>query len=327
VERALAAIGRAPVDYSAQLNMPFDPSLAAVQAVRIILTQLFRIMEQNESGMLTDLDSEFLHDFRVAVRSGRTVLMQLREALVQVDDARLRDDFRWLGEITGPLRDLDVWLIRLDEREAALTEADRLPLQPLHKLIREARKRAYRNLLRNLGSDRYIQLKLHVESVLEDLQQKQASAPTISVKELADRRIGKLYLRVLHQGRALKGQSSAEPEAWHDLRKTCKKLRYMLNFFRSLYAPAVVKQQIKLLKKLQNQLGAIQDVQVQLQTLGEWRATLAKKQQAAATLIALDRLADEIRQSGTAGDAHFAKCFAAFASKRNHKQMQRMIGS
>jgi CHAD domain-containing protein len=81
------------------------------------------------------------------------------------------------------------------------------------------------------------------------------------VTELADARIWKMYRRVMKEGAAIDDDSPAE--ALHELRITCKKLRYLLEFFQSLYPPKRIGRLVKTLKSFQNVLGEFQDTEVQ----------------------------------------------------------------
>ena len=81
------------------------------------------------------------------------------------------------------------------------------------------------------------------------------------IHELASRRILKMYKRVLKEGRAIGPETS--PEHLHELRKSCKKLRYLIEFFVSLYSKNSAKAVIKSLKLLLDNLGNYQDLEVQ----------------------------------------------------------------
>ena len=59
-------------------------------------------------GTIADVDSEFLHDFRVAVRRTRSLQRQLEPVFPPEPLAHFRSEFRWLQQATGPVRDLDV---------------------------------------------------------------------------------------------------------------------------------------------------------------------------------------------------------------------------
>ena len=50
-------------------------------AAKYIFSHLLKTMKDNEPGTIADTDSEFLHDFRVAVRRTRAGLSQLKGVL------------------------------------------------------------------------------------------------------------------------------------------------------------------------------------------------------------------------------------------------------
>ena len=68
----------------------------------------------------------------------------------------------------------------------------------------------------------------------------------------------------------------APADAFHALRKRGKKMRYALEFFRSLYPDEEVKPLIKQLKGVQQVLGDYQDFEVQAQTLETHAAQMTK---------------------------------------------------
>ena len=75
---------------------------------------------------------------------------------------------------------------------------------------------------------------------------------------VAAKRIRKAYRRVAHR----ESLSGLEVEVLHRLRIDCKKLRYLLEFFRSLYPAREAAPLIKSLKSLQSVLGEIHDLAV-----------------------------------------------------------------
>ena len=92
-------------------------------------------MRANEAGVRAALDTEFLHDYRVAVRRTRSALSQLKGVFDPSRLAPFRKEFAWLGEVTGPLRDLDVYLLTLPDYRSELPVASRHDLDPLEQLL------------------------------------------------------------------------------------------------------------------------------------------------------------------------------------------------
>ena len=109
-------------------------------------------------------------------------------------------------------------------------------------------------------------------------------------------------------GKAIDDDSPAED--LHELRKVGKELRYLLEFFASLYPPEVVKPFVKSLKGLQDQLGRFQDHEVQANKLRE----LAPEVKDPMTLMAMGVLVDRFIKDEALARLEFADRFAAFAS-------------
>ena len=66
-------------------------------------------MRDNLPGTIGDVDTEFLHDVRVAVRRTRSLLKLGRPALPAHVREAWEPQFKWLGDLTTPVRDLDVY--------------------------------------------------------------------------------------------------------------------------------------------------------------------------------------------------------------------------
>ena len=67
-----------------------------------VLLHLLSAMRANEEGTLRDLDTEFLHDFRVAVRRTRSALSQIKDVLPAEIEERYRAEFGWLDRSPAP---------------------------------------------------------------------------------------------------------------------------------------------------------------------------------------------------------------------------------
>ncbi len=128
------------------------------------------------------------------------------------------------------------------------------------------------------------------------------------IPEVANQRIRKIYRRVLKDGLAITEQS--EPEALHDLRKQCKKLRYLMEFFRSLYPNAEIKHLIKALKILLDNLGDFQDLQVQAESLEQMGQQMLQEGASATTLMAMGILVGDLLQRQQSQREQFAALFA-----------------
>lgn len=91
---------------------------AANEIIRIHLA----VARRNEAGIIADHDSEFLHDYRVALRKIRSVISLFRGTYGEEQTADLKRRFSDLMDPTGQLRDLDVYLLERDAYFALLPE-------------------------------------------------------------------------------------------------------------------------------------------------------------------------------------------------------------
>ena len=78
---ALTALGRHPADYTSGVDAEITASMPASVAVARLLLRLLDTLEENVDGVLRDIDTEFLHDLRVAVRRTRSAIKLLGEVL------------------------------------------------------------------------------------------------------------------------------------------------------------------------------------------------------------------------------------------------------
>jgi CHAD domain-containing protein len=310
---AMAEVGRTPGDYSPKIHLELDPAERADAAGKRILLDLLDTLRRNEDGMRQDLDSEFLHDYRVTVRRTRSFLAQVKHVFPAQRVARFRREFAWLQEITGASRDMDVYLLTFAGFKADLPETEREALEPFRAFLVAHKAQSHRALVAAMDSARY-------GRVLRDWQAflaapvpahttlANAMRPIVAV---AGERIDRLHRRAVKEGRAI-GPGSP-PEVLHELRKTCKKLRYLMEFFRSLYPEAAIAELIKALKQLQDNLGAYQDLHVQELSLARFLETMRTEGELPpATEAAMQRLIGVLhdRQAGVRDE--FAARFADF---------------
>ena len=274
---AMAAAGRTPGGYSSNLDYRLDPQERADAAAKEIMRGLFDTLEANIDGARGNLDAEFLHDLRVATRRTRSALSQIKGVFPEpiVDDFKAR--FAWLQQVTGPMRDLDVYLLDFPDLRDSLPRAMRADLAPLRDWLGSHYAEEQAKLVAALESRKFLDLRRDWRAFLQapvpELGSESASAGSVAenagrtIKTVADRRIRSLFKRLLREGRAI---TDASPAAdLHELRKTCKKLRYLMEFFQTLYPSKAVRGLIKQCKVLLDNLGEFQDLEVQAMHLAK----------------------------------------------------------
>lgn len=322
LEQALAVNHRKPMDYSSKLNIQLTVDMHSGQSCRLILKDLLAAMLINEEGTCKDIDSEFLHDFRVAIRRTRSALSQLKSLFPSEEIVPFVQAFTHLGEVTSPTRDLDVYLLDFNTYKASLPVSMREDLDPLHTFLQKQQKNAHRTLVGYLSSDDYRNL---MDDWQHYLQTPLPDNPYLAVPvlKLANTRIWKVYRRVLKEGRAI--DAHTEAEALHDLRKTCKKLRYLMEFFQTIYSPKVIKALIKALKGLQDNLGRHQDFEVQAATIKQFAISMAKSGTPTETLMAMGVLAQGLDQRRQQARDEFSQRFAEFDTIKLHTHFENLF--
>lgn len=324
--QALAALGKRPGDPALQSDLVLDPDLRADAATKPILRHLFAAIEINEAGVIQRIDTEFLHDFRIAVRRTRSALGQIKSVFPDRTVRFFAPRFAWLGQITSKPRDLDVYLLGFEELKANLPPNFRDALDPLRDFLQQNAENAHVELARKLSARRYRTLLASWRKFLETPVPKRPRAVHAlrPIGTLADRRIWKTYRRVLKQGRAIRPDSPAE--SFHELRKTCKKLRYLLEFFQSLYPPEKVRPLIKLLKGLQDQLGAFQDIHAQIDTLHQFSLTMRRMALVPTdTLLAMGALIGQLDGHQKALRESYAERFDEFTQAGNQARFRQLF--
>jgi CHAD domain-containing protein len=311
LEAALASAGQRAGAYSGRIDVQLTAGMPAVTAMASVFASLFDTLEANVPGTAGDIDTEFLHDLRVAVRRTRSALKLVGQVLPSGARQRFRPEFKWLGDLTTPTRDLDVYLLRLPAMTAGLIGADAADLGPFGDHLEQQRARAQRELVRGLRSARFSRLGQDWREALAAAAAATRRKPAVAT--LAARSIAGAHQRVLASGGAI--TATSPPQSLHDLRKLCKDLRYLLEIFASLHAPAVQWQAVRELKGLQDCLGEFQDTDVQRAEIRVFAGQMmTERQTPAESLLAMGEVAAGLARRQRRARAEFGGLFREFAS-------------
>lgn len=327
LDEALHSIGRRASDYSSKPNFSFDPMLRSDQAAKLIHLNLLDIIEANIPGVKADLDSEFLHDMRVAVRRARSALTQIKGVFCDVEVDRFKSRLAWVGQVTSPTRDMDVFLLGFDSYRDSLPQRFREDLQPLHDFLEKHQKMEHLAMVNKINSPHFRKLlkewRMFLDVGPKDQQDVPPGAAT-HIGQLSNRRIHKMYRRVLKEGLAINNESPAE--SLHELRKDCKKLRYLMEFFQHLYPNKKISRLIKGLKALLDNLGDFQDLEVQADKLREYARQMVEEGETAhTTLLAMGMLVDGLLGRQQQVRLEFAERFARFSKLENQHIFQSLF--
>jgi len=324
---ALSALGRHPADYTSGVDAEITASMPASVAVARLLLRLLDTLEQNVDGVLRDIDTEFLHDLRVAVRRTRSAIKLLGGVLPADLAEHYKTEFKWLGDLTTPTRDLDVHLLGFGPMTAQLVAASPADLEPLRAFLVRRRVREFRRLAAALRGPRFRAITEDWRKALLQIRDagvsgKRRRPPTAA--ELALSTTGRTFRRIVAHGAAITPDSP--PESLHDLRKRAKELRYLLEFFAPLHDPVAYRKVVGDLKALQDCLGAFQDSQVQREEIHALAdAMLAERAAPAATLLAMGEIAAKLTLSQAEAREDFALRFARFAGSAGQEHIRVLL--
>ena len=307
---ALAESGISTTEYTTKLNLLLEAEIPAEQALKQVLLRLLDIMQQNSAGSIRGRDTEFMHDYRVSIRKTRSALTQINKVLPRDIISKYNKFFSGLGKLTNPVRDLDVFQIKLESYQRDLSKTAQERLQPLRDYLAQSRAEAQKEFVNTLKSAEYRQ---RIKEWREYLENPEPTDPPLEdtrkeIYKLADELIWNMYQLALEEGSAI--TDDTEAEALHELRKTCKKLRYLMEFFQSLYPANKISELIQALKGLQDNLGEYNDLHVH----GGVLRIFIKQSSDTDAKKACKQMIKLIERRQTKTRRRFAERFASFSS-------------
>ena len=216
--KALEVVNKKPGSYSSKLKIHLDPDMRSDEATKIILHSLLQVMKINEANIKKDLDTEYLHDFRVAIRRTRSALGQIKFVLPEETTERFKKDFAFVGKLSNQLRDLDVYLLKEDTYKRMLPAFLHDDIDPLFDYLREKRSKVLKEVISGLKSKKYVQIFQDWEVFLNNISLESPSAPNadLPIIDIARKRIYKIYLKIVKNGNQI--LENTQDEMLHALR-------------------------------------------------------------------------------------------------------------
>jgi CHAD domain-containing protein len=319
--KALKSQGRKPKDYSAKLHLQLAKSQRADLACQSIYSQLLKTIKNNEHGVINATDTEFLHDFRTAAHRTQTGLRQLDNVFPESDQDYFLKFFDWLAEISNESRDLDVHLLSFQQQYQADSAKDKKLLATFHSFLSTQQQHSQKQLADLLKSAEYLTGLHEWERFLArniDKGEPIKHAKT-AIKKLADKRLKKIYLKFLVQGfECLKTESDS---SLHELRKLIRKLRYLCEFFASLYPENKITSLLSDLKQVQNLLGLEHDLSIQI---SHWNAFQEQHKNKTDALIIKSMVAN-LNTNKQKIIQEFSVLFTEFSSIKNQKMVDNLF--
>ena len=314
--------------YSSKLKLQLDPEVTIHKNIRKLLHFTTSLMRINEKGIRNDIDTEFLHDYRVAIRRTRSILRQFKGVFEPHRTAWALKELREIGKRSNRLRDLDVYLLRQDEYLSLLPPELRPDLVRFFSNLSDERRQIHRQLCAYLSGNDYRNFMTEWEEFIscEELpDQETAPESAISTRIVAVKAIRKAWKKVIVHGR--KCRSEKNSKELHELRIDCKRLRYLFEFFSSLFPSRTGTRLVDHLKELQDNLGEFVDVSVQLEFMLEKIQSLTTRKDSVRQAAAIGGLAVELYRRQEKARNRFGETFDSFDDEQNRNLFDEIITS
>jgi CHAD domain-containing protein len=222
---------------------------------------------------------------------------------------------------------MDVYLFAIPEYRESLPQAADRDLEPLVRLLQEKKETEHRELTRSLRSSRFRQLMENWKSFIEGPEQTGEPGPNAGrpIAAVASEAIWHAFEDVMRKGEAIEPGTSAD--ALHRLRIRCKKLRYLLTFFQTLFPKKELGFITRELKLLQAHLGRFNDLHVQQLALRTFAEELMETRKGPpATLLAMGQLLGRLEEAQKTEREAFHQHFREFARPENQERFRSLFG-
>lgn len=287
-------------------------------ARKSLLKDLIALLE-HEEGSRKGESMDDVHDMRVATRRMRSVMQLLAGYFKPKAVDRFRDQLKRVALPLGEVRDLDVMIDNLERFKTSLIDEAQRDLDAAIALLQKQREDARKRLTKALDKSDYRHFVTNFSAFVtapKAEKDEKASADTattqtryvLPVEVYSHLALVRAYDQIL---------AEADDVRLHQLRIEIKRLRYLLTVFDELLNTSG-KEFIGELKKLQDQLGALNDDVVAQQKLGALKTDLTDSQ-GAVLQIYLNTVAAEankMRESFPDSWRHF-----------NSKSVQRQLAN
>ena len=258
--------------------LPTDPMSEAGR--KVMYFHLERML-LNEPGSRLGTDIEAVHDMRVATRRLRSALRIFKAYYKPKAIAPILDGLRATAGALGTVRDLDVFIDRLERYQAGLG-GEGNGLAPLIEVCEADREAARATLIAHLDSPAFACfvndfVRFTTTSGQGALKNDATTPAAYQVRHVVPRLIYTRYEAVRTYELVLDRAAIA---TLHALRIEGKRLRYTLEFFEEVLGPEI-KQVIQFTKKFQDHLGDLNDAEVAGDLLRDFIARHEQTQAAA----------------------------------------------
>jgi CHAD domain-containing protein len=220
-----------------------------IDHLKFVLSQHVEALLSHDPGVRYGGDSEDVHQMRVATRRLRAVLRAAKPFLLTEWVEPLRAELKWIGNILGTARDLDVQSDYFRHEAEGLEIRDRKPLEQFVEHLHTRRHKVQDALLSELRSARYLDL---VHRLQQAAQDPAMVLSTMTLQDIAAKEFKKLRKAIRHLKR------SPSDHELHRIRIRAKRARYAAELTEAYTGKAATRFMDEV-KTFQDTLGMHQD--------------------------------------------------------------------
>jgi len=242
--------------------------MTAADAFQAIGASCLQQLMANEAIVRRVREPDAVHQMRVALRRLRAAITLFKTVLADDQRDRIRAELKWMANVLGEARDLDVYMSKVLE-PAQARHADDESYTDLLAEYRDRRDRAYDSVQETIASARFINSVLEAAAWIqagpwsENGGKAARSRRNQPIVDLVEAELARRWKKILKRGRNL---AELDPEERHQVRIEIKKLRYGTEFFESLFKGKSAKKRrraaLSALESLQETLGELNDIAV-----------------------------------------------------------------
>jgi inorganic triphosphatase YgiF len=222
----------------------------------------------NEAIVRRAPEADAVHQMRVALRRLRAAITLFKSVVEDEQRDPIKDELKWMANVLGEARDLDVYITKVLEPAQAEHSNDK-DYQDLLAEYRKRRDEAYQMVQETIASARLINGVLGTAAWIEagdwlrDGSKPARKRRDQPIAVLAEEELSRRWKKIIKRGRNLE---ELDPEERHQVRIEIKKLRYATEFFETLFKGGGAKKRkraaLSTLEALQETLGELNDIAV-----------------------------------------------------------------
>ena len=255
-------------DYTSKPKIQLSEKASIKTSLCTVVQTFLKVTRKNEPGLIDDIDTEFLHQWRVSLRKVRSVLALFKGVVADETLKGLQLDFKEIMQDTNLMRDRDVYLLARKDYFALIPPKAHPGLEILFDLLEKERNQSLEKVRVMLKSKAYKRRMTSMQKLFEDPKELPSGPKAdLASKPFAATLVLKRYNKVCHLAQTI--SKDTPDETIHELRIQCKKLRYLIESAQPLFDAAKIKALLKTLKGLQEHLGSFNDQSVQQATLAQ----------------------------------------------------------